>query len=397
MPTPIRVLIVEDSQQKAADVSLVLREGGYDVEWRHADSAAALAARLEEKTWDIAICGALTDGFRGTEALSVILEKGLDLPFLLFGDAISEKEAIEAVRMGARGAIGRDSPAQLLSAIQRELRQAALRQRQQQTELRMRQLEKLEALGKLAGGIAHDFNNVLSAIMGWAELGARDVEPTSDASESFEQIRQQAKRAASLTRRLLGYARREMLEPCEVDLNSMAGETISLLQRVIGDNIEITLALAPELGTTRADPSQIERVLMNLCLNARDAMPEGGTLRIETRNVSLNDGHASRHHDARPGDYVLLSVSDTGSGMAPETIERIFEPFFTTKAVGRGTGLGLTTALGLVTQYDGWIDVASRPGEGSTFHVFLPASMAAATETPARDTTETIPVGESGD
>jgi two-component system cell cycle sensor histidine kinase/response regulator CckA len=393
MPTPLRVLIVEDFEEPAEALLRLLREGGYDVDYRRANSAAALAACLEEKTWDIAISGCSMNGFSGTQALSMILETGLDLPFLLFSDAISEEAAIEAIRMGAVDAIRRDNPAQLLSVIRRELQEAAVRRRQQQLEQRMRQLEKLEALGKLTGGIAHDFNNVVSAIMGWAELGARDVAPASDASESFEQIRQQAERAASLTRRLLTYARREMLEPCEVDLNSVVGETISLLQRVIGDNIEITLALAPDLGTTRADPSQIERVLINLCLNARDAMAEGGTLRIETRNVALNDASGSRHRDARPGAYVLVSVSDTGGGMEAETIERIFEPFFTTKPVGHGTGLGLTTALGVVTQYGGWIEVESQIGEGSTFHVHLPASGAGAVETPAQGAGKTVLVG----
>jgi signal transduction histidine kinase len=378
MSTPLRVLIIENSEQRTKLLLGVLHEGGYEVEYQRADSAPALAACLEGKNWDIAIFSAVTDDFGIAEALSPILEKGLNLPFVVFADGAGEEAASEAIRMGAAEWVRRDNPAQLLAAIRRELRQSALRRRQQQMEQRVRQLEKLEALGKLAGGVAHDFNNVVSAILGWAELGARDVEPQSDAAESFEQIRQQAERAASLTRQLLGYARRETLEPCEVDLNSVAGETISLLQRLIGDKIEVTLALAPNLGTTRADPSQIERVLMNLCLNARDAMPEGGSLRIETRNVSLSEMSGSRQRDARAGEYVLLTVSDTGTGMSPETIERIFEPFFTTKAEGHGTGLGLTTALGVVTQYDGWIEVVSRPGEGSTFHVFLPASEAEA-------------------
>ncbi len=395
MLTALRVLVVNDSASGTEALLRLLKEGGYKVSWRQAQSGPELTACLEEDSWDMAICGVPPTALGGKETLSLIREKGLELPVILFCDPLPEPEAIEAIRNGASECIAKDQPAQLLSAVQRELRLAGERRRNRPMEERIRQLEKLESLGKLAGGIAHDFNNVVSAIQGWAELGAREVEASSDAGESFEQIRQQAERAAVLTRQLLSYARREMLEPCEVDLNRVAGETISLLQRLIGDKIEITLALVPDLGTTRADPSQLERVLMNLCLNARDAMPEGGTLRIETRNVPLKEGAGLRHRDARPGSYVLLAVSDTGEGMSSETVERIFEPFFTTKAAGHGTGLGLTTALGVVTQYDGWIEVSSQPGRGSTFHVFLPASEGAF-ESAAQNATGKILVVPTG-
>jgi signal transduction histidine kinase len=378
MRTPLRVLIIEDSESTTELLARTLRRGGYEIEHRRVDSAEMLSASLDAREWDLAISGGSLAGFSGTAALSMIRGKGLDLPFFLVTGAADEEAAINALRMGAQDFLRRDDLARLLPAVERELQQAAIRRNHGQLEQRVLQLEKFEALGKLAGGIAHDFNNVISAMMGWAELGTRDLEPGNQAVEAFQQIRQQAERAAGLTHQLLAFTRRQSLEPSYLDLNLLVGETVSLLQKLIGEQIEISLSLDPEIETTRADASQIERVLMNLCLNARDAMARGGVLRIETRNVFLSRAHSSRHQDARPGPYVSLSVSDTGRGMDAATMEHIFEPFFTTKDLGKGTGLGLATALSIVKQHNGWIEVSSRPGQGSTFHVFLPASAAPA-------------------
>jgi two-component system cell cycle sensor histidine kinase/response regulator CckA len=374
MTAALRVLIIEDSEPTAELVARTLRRGGHEIEYRRVDSPAALSANLEAQEWDLAIAGGSLGSFSGTAALSMIRGKGLDLPFFFITGPRDEEAAINAMRAGAQDFVRKDDLARLLPAVERELQQAAIRRSHRQMEQRVLQLEKFEALGKLAGGIAHDFNNVISAMMGWAELGTRELEPGNQANEAFEQIRQQAERAAGLTHQLLAFTRRQSLEPCYVDLNLLVGETVSLLQKLIGEQIEINLSLDPEIETTRADPSQIERVLMNLCLNARDAMARGGLLRIETRNVFLSRAQSSRHQDARPGPYVSLSVSDTGCGMDAGTMEHIFEPFFTTKELGKGTGLGLATALGIVKQHNGWIEVSSRPGQGSTFHVFLPAS-----------------------
>jgi two-component system cell cycle sensor histidine kinase/response regulator CckA len=387
MPATLRVLIIEDSQSDTELLVRTLRRGGYEVDYRRVDSAPALAAALDAQEWDLAISDGPMAGFSGTAALSMIRGKGLDLPFLFVTGPRGEETSIHAMRMGAQDFLRKDDLARLLPAVERELQQAVIRRNHRQIEQRVLQLEKFEALGKLAGGIAHDFNNVISAMMGWAELGTRDLEPGNQAVEAFEQIRQQADRAAGLTHQLLAFTRRQSLEPCHIDMNLLVGETVSMLQKLIGDQIEITLVLEPELETTRADASQIERVLVNLCLNARDAMERGGSLRIETHNVFLNRAHSSRHQDARPGSYVVLSVSDTGIGMNAATIEHIFEPFFTTKDLGKGTGLGLATALGIVKQHNGWIEVSSRPGQGSTFHVFLPASAVPAE--PARTLPET--------
>ena len=399
MEAPLRVLAVEDSSE---DVDLLVRQlskAGRRVECKRVESAGQLKAALDAAAWDLVVSDYSIPGFGGLEALRMVRERGPDPPFLFLSGTIGEETAVEAMRMGAQDYLMKDNMARLLPAVQREMQQAELRRRQKQMEQRMRQLEKFEALGKLAGGIAHDFNNVIGAILGWAELGARQM-PEGTTAESFEQIRQQAERAAGLTRQLLAFARRQVIEPANVDLNYLAGETVSLLQKLMGEEVEITLSLANDLKTTRADRSQIEQVLINLCVNARDAMPSGGSLRIETRNVAFDESSPGPGRDVGMGPYVLLSVADSGTGIEPQTLERIFEPFFTTKEEGRGTGLGLATALGIVKQHNGFIEVSTAPGRGSTFQVFLPASEGAieriepAAESAVRGGAETILVAE---
>lgn len=242
-------------------------------------------------------------------------------------------------------------------------------------EKKLQQAQKFEAFGQLAGGIAHDFNNMIGAILGWADLGMEGTKVESRVHRHFEKIRHQADRAAALTRQLLAFARRQILEPRNMDLNQTVTETLSLLEKVFGSNIEIKATLVHDLAVVRADPTQVEQVLMNLCINARDAMPNGGTMTIETNNMTLNDQYCTFHPHAPPGRYAMLCVSDTGIGMDAPTLDRIFEPFYTTKAQGKGTGLGLATVYGIVRQHGGFVHVYSEPGIGSTFRVYLPASV----------------------
>jgi PAS domain S-box-containing protein len=234
------------------------------------------------------------------------------------------------------------------------------------------QAQKFEAIGQLAGGIAHDFNNMIGAILGWADMGIEETEPSSRHHRHFEKIRHQAGRAAALTRQLLAFARRQILEPRTIDLNQTVTETLSLLEKVIGGNIEVKVNLSPDLAVVRADPTQVEQVLMNLCINARDAMPEGGSLVIETANSAFDKKYCALQPFARPGHYAMLSVSDSGTGMDASTMDRIFEPFFTTKEMGKGTGLGLATVYGIVRQHGGFVHVYSELGMGSTFRTYFP-------------------------
>jgi PAS domain S-box-containing protein len=250
-------------------------------------------------------------------------------------------------------------------------------------ERQLRQSQKFEAIGQLAGGIAHDFNNVVGAILGWAELGYEQNRNNPQVADRFSRIREQADRAAALTRELLAFARRQVLQPRAVDLNEVTSGLGSFLDRVIGDNIVFKVVTAP-LDPIQADPTQIEQVLMNLCINARDAMPQGGRLLVETEMVELDDSYCRFYPGIAPGRYAVLSVSDTGGGMDAETRERIFEPFFTTKEKGKGTGIGLATVYGIVKQHGGFIHVYSEPGQGSLFRVYLPAIENASPESAER-------------
>lgn len=288
---------------------------------------------------------------------------GQTLPVLVKDRVIKDKEGRI---IGIRSAVE--------DITERRRSEEALRKSEEQ----LHQWQKVEAIGNLAGGVAHDFSNLLMTIKGCSEILLRELEPGDRRREEVIEIQKAAERATSLTRQLLAFARRQVLQPQVVNLNEIVTNMSKILQRIIGEDIQLTTVLGTKLWPVRVDPGQIELVIMNLAINARDAMPRGGKLKIETANVNLDEDFARQYVSMKPGSYVLLAVSDTGCGMDKETLARIFEPFFTTKEKGKGTGLGLSTVYGIIKQSGGNIWAFSELGQGTTFKIYLPKDLSPA-------------------
>jgi two-component system cell cycle sensor histidine kinase/response regulator CckA len=357
------VLLVEDSPDDARLLQRELSRGGYDLTLQRVETREAMLDALRTQPWDCIVSDYSLPTFSGPEALEVLHETGHDLPFIIVSGTIGEEAAVTALKAGAHDFVLKGRPARLLPAIERELREAGNRAQQRELAERLHQAQKVEVLGQLAAGVAHDFNNILTAMLGFCELLLEDAPEDSPQRNDLLEIQKAGYRASALTRQLLTFSRKQPLQAKVHDLNALVSDMEAMLRRLVRENIRLEVALAPDAGAVRLDVTQLEQVLMNLAVNACDAMPGGGRLYITTSNVSTSDGQSA---------YTSLAVRDTGVGMSPETAARIFEPFFTTKGVGQGTGLGLATVAGIVKQCGGEIEVQSVPGDGTTFTVRIP-------------------------
>jgi signal transduction histidine kinase len=371
--TLLRTLIVEDSAEDTLFIVRELQQSGYEVDFLQVDEAATFRAALE-KPWDIVICDYNLPSFSGPAALEILAATEIDLPLLIVSGTIGEDAAVEAMRAGARDYVLKDSLRRLGPAVRRELGEARSRRARREAERALEHAQKLDSIGMLAGGIAHDFNNVLTCIIGGATLARRRARSDPALSKELDEILTEAHRGAGLVRQLLAFSRSQELRTQQINLNELVARLEGFLRRVLGVQIDFEVSFDPRISALAADVAQLEQVVMNLCINAREAMPRGGLLRIETGMAELDEVACRARPGAAPGRYVRLRITDTGAGLTPQQIEHLFEPFHSTQPSGRGNGLGLAVVYGIVRQHEGFIEVDSLEGRGTRFDVYIPSS-----------------------
>lgn len=370
--TLLRALVVEDHEEDALLCIRELQKGGYHVDFLRVERREEFVRALGNATWDVILCDYTLPKFIGSEALALNRNREPALPFIYVSGTIGEERAIEALQDGADDYILKYNLKRLVPAVRRALAAAAERNERKALEEQLIHAQKMEALGQLTGGIAHDFNNVMAAVIGNLEMLPLRLHHPAEARKLAEEARDAAHLGADLVRRLMGFARRLPLQAEPGNLSGLLRETEVILRRTLGDPVALRLDLEPGLWDCLVDRVQLDTAILNLAINGRDAMPEGGRLTISTRNVDRTDPELRTVDAAPDGDYVRLSVSDTGSGIDDAIVARVFDPFFTTKPVGLGTGLGLSMVHGFVTQSGGAIRLETSIGSGTTVHLYFP-------------------------
>jgi two-component system cell cycle sensor histidine kinase/response regulator CckA len=412
----VRILIAEDESMSRRLLEKSLTKWGYDV-IVVSDGQQAWEVLQQANAPQLAIIDWMMPGLCGVELCQKVRQTaGMESVYLILLTARGEKEDIAAgLTAGANDYVTKPFDREELQArlrvgvrvleMQTRMLADSVERRhaeddRKQLEEQLIQSQKMESIGTLAGGVAHDFNNLLTVINGYTELLLTRQLQGEPLRQKLSQIKSAGERAAALTRQLLAFSRKQELERKTINLNDTIGDLMKMLRRIIGEDVDVGVHTAPNLASIFADSGQIDQVLMNLAVNARDAMPDGGKLTIETHNKQLDESYTRHHPQLRPGSYVRIAVSDTGVGMQPQTMRRIFDPFFSTKEVGEGTGLGLAMVYGIIKQHDGSIEVKSEVGRGTTFEIYLPAETRVAepesleVQCPLRGGTETILVAE---
>ena len=367
-PSPIKVLLVEDDEDDYLLVKEMLaeaREASYTLDWVAGFDAAREA--LRRPTFDVGLLDYRLGKGTGLDLLREAVGAGCPAPLILLTGKGDREVDLAAMKAGAADYLPKDRLTADL--LERALRYAIKRR---QADDALRQAQKMEAVGRLAGGVAHDMNNMMTVVTGYSDSLLRKLRPDDPSRPFLLEIRKAGERCTALTRQLLAFGRKQLFTLVVLDLNVIMADMAKMLYPLLGADIELTLALDPGLGRVKADPVQIEQVVLNLAVNARDAMPRGGKLTLATANADVGDAAARLRPGFRPGRYVVLTVTDTGCGMDPDTLAHVFEPFWTTKDIGKGTGLGLATVYGIVKQSDGYIFAESTPDAGTAFRIYLP-------------------------
>mgnify|MGYP003422811046 FL=1 len=379
MTQPLRFIHLESNPADTALIATTLRDAGILCQLKQAQTREEFLAALRQEGFSLILADTAVPGFDGATALSLARTLHPDVPFLFVSDTQGEEFAIDMMQHGATDYISKQRLGRLVPSIKRTLRELdeRLERRRAEDALRVsekqfRQAQKMEAVGRLAGGLAHDFNNLLTVIMGHSQVLLGELPSGNPIRAKIEEMQKAGERAASLIRQLMAFSRKQPLEPKILPLNSVVGNVESMLRRLIGEDIQLVIRPDPFNGHVKADPGQLEQVLMNLVVNARDAMPNGGLLAIETSQTELARTPMHHLHPLPLGQYVKLTVTDTGCGMNADVLAHLFEPFFTTKEEHKGTGLGLSTVFGIVTTCGGGIDVWSQVGHGTTFDLYFP-------------------------
>jgi signal transduction histidine kinase len=383
MKKTLRVLQLEDGHNDADLVRASLEKGGTACRVEGVKTKADFVAALERGNVDLVLSDFSLPGFDGLAALKIVRAQWPALPFIIVSGTDGEEFAVDALKQGATDYLLKKELHRLVPAVTRAMHEAEARTEHQRLGEQFLEAQKMEVIGQLASGVAHDFNNILAVIIGYSDLMKEELGTEHASHKYIREIRHAAEHASALTRQLLVFSRKHEIKPVVLDLNDVLKDLDKMLHRLIDEHVELTLDLEKENGRIKADPGQVGQVLMNLVVNARDAMPNGGRLTIATRHVTVDEHDAGNGTQLTPGQYVLLLISDTGSGMTDETKAHLFEAFFTTKPKGKGTGLGLVTCQNIVRQSGGSILVRSELNKGTTFEIYFP-QVEQPVETPAR-------------